>query len=399
MNCRCCGNDNLKLLIDLGIQPVAHNLLIDEKEKDKLVHPLILHYCDKCGFIQINAPIPPEKLYMDYNYCFSGWKNQPHIMDEINLFSKHFKKDVSILEIGCNDGVFLKPLYNAGYTNIVGIEPNSYASNQNGDDYCVINDMFDVETSQYIADNYGKFDVVLLRQVLEHIADLDSFFNALKNVISPSGCLFLELPNFDEALTSGDCSTIWEEHPNYFTIDTLNYLLSCHNYEICDNGKYDFSGGALWVLAQQHTSNRPENVYPIEEAKYINFRGKVNQYKELFVETFSTYCRAYKVYLYGTGSRACTLVNGLKIGKYIDIAIDDQKEKQGMYMPGSRLCIESSDVLKNAGKVIVLLAVNHENEKKVKEKISEINNSAIAVSLFSPNNIYEELEKLKDISD
>ena len=30
-------------------------------------------------------PIDPEILYGEYNYCFSEWKPQPHMADEIEV--------------------------------------------------------------------------------------------------------------------------------------------------------------------------------------------------------------------------------------------------------------------------------------------------------------------------
>ena len=75
IKCKCCESKRLEVLIDFGMQPIAHNLLDDKGQEDICMHPLCLHYCEECGFIQINNPIPPEQLYTKYNYCFSTWKD------------------------------------------------------------------------------------------------------------------------------------------------------------------------------------------------------------------------------------------------------------------------------------------------------------------------------------
>ena len=47
------------------------------------------------------------------------------------------------------------------------------------------------------------------------------------------------------------------------------------------------------------------------------------------------------------------------------VAVDDQPQKQGKYMPGSGLPVLSSDALREGSVNLCLLAVNAENEEKV----------------------------------
>lgn len=399
--CKCCGNNKLQILIDFGMQPVAHNLLDSEEEKNEFKHPLCLHYCENCGFIQINNPIDPEQLYTKYNYCFGAWKKQPHISAEIELLNKHIKdKNINILEIGCNDGVFLDPLYKAGYKKITGIEANPYAAKDAmAHGFDIINAMFDKNSSKDIKEKYGSFDMIVMRQVLEHIPDLEEFFEALDLILGEEKLLFIEIPNFEEALKYGDCSTIWEEHPNYFTYDVLEFMLNMKGYIVVAKDFYDYSGGAMCVLARKRKSSI--RYVKRDMLQYNNFAKLVNDYaSKLKYELKNARERGSKILLYGTGSRACTLVNGLGVGELIDYAIDDQKEKQGHFMPGSHLPIISLDKANKIeqGKKIFLLAVNHESEEVVSEKILLLNNKEEnkIVSLFAPNNIFKELEKIND---
>lgn len=398
--CRSCGNNELKILIDLGVQPVAHNLL-KFKEEERYRHSLCLHYCEKCGFIQINDPIPPEKLYTEYNFCFSQWKNQPQISDEIELLKRNVvNKDATILEIGCNDGVFLKPLLDAGFKNIVGVEANPYASKEaEMEGVNIINVMFDQNSAVNIKEEYDEFDIIILRHVLEHIPDLQSFFENVNLLLKKEGMFFIEIPNFSEALTYGDCSTIWEEHPNYFTQESIFDLLNAKGYEVIESKLYDFSGGSICVLARKTDNtkntiiNKKESFLPV----YKEFEDTVFMYAAKLNSTIKKVKASdYAVYLYGTGSRACTLVNGLGI-QGIDCAVDDQKEKQGYYMPGCCLRIKSFDeIINTSKKAVFLLAVNHENEEKVSKKIEKMyGENAKIISLFAPNDIFNELDRIE----
>jgi 2-polyprenyl-3-methyl-5-hydroxy-6-metoxy-1,4-benzoquinol methylase len=402
--CKCCGGENLHTLIDFGLQPVAHNLLESEEEEDAIKHLLCLHYCKDCGFVQINKPINPSELYIKYNYCFSAWKRQPHIPDEIEMLSRHIKdKNSRILEIGCNDGVFLEPMQKAGYSNVVGIEANRYAAKEaEAYGFDILNIMFDKYSAAQIKANYGTFEVIVMRQALEHIPDLDGLFEALDRMLGGEKWIFIEVPDFAKALDYGDCSTIWEEHPNYFTSDVLEYLLNRKGYIVIEKAFYNFSGGALSVLAKK----AEKMLYPLahgnrEWLKYENFASRVSEYAlKLKAALKNMKKKGCGIFLYGTGARACTLVNGLGLAgvdKLIDYAVDDQKEKQGRYMPGSHLLILGLNEVKSIkGEKLFLLAVNQENEKAVYEKILAFlgTEHIKAISLFAPNDILKEVEKI-----
>ena len=43
INCRCCGNNNLKRVVSLGYHPLANNHLINKKSKSEL-YPLEMNY-------------------------------------------------------------------------------------------------------------------------------------------------------------------------------------------------------------------------------------------------------------------------------------------------------------------------------------------------------------------
>ena len=399
INCKCCGSNKLQVLIDFGMQPVAHNLLDSEGQEDPFTYPLCLHYCEDCGFIQINNPISPEQLYTKYNYCFGRWKSQPQIPQEIELINRNFaRKDIRILEIGCNDGVFLEPLRQTGYKNIVGIEANPYAAQKAIESgFTILNEMFDKQSAESLAEQYHSFDLIIMRSLLEHIPNLNEFFEAINHVLGEQGMLFIEVPDFFEALKSGDCSTIWEEHPNYFTYDVLEFILNTKGYQIINKAFFDYSGGFMYVLAQK------SKAVSITKCKkdlslYVNFSSVVNDYAQKLKTTLQKAREiGYKVFLYGTGMRACTLVNGLNMGSMIDLAVDDQEEKQGHFMPGSHLPIVSFDKVSTlSGGKIFLLAVNHENEETVSKKILSLNNieNIKIISLSAPNDIFAEVKKL-----
>jgi len=396
LSCRACSGNKLIEMINLGKQPVAHRLLSTPDEGEKC-YPFLVHFCKDCGLIQVCDPIDPKELYLDYNYWFSSWKLEPQINDEIETITDHIHGK-KIFEIGCNDGKFLELLKAKGASMLTGTEPNLKASQharQRG--FNVYSEMLNEPLCKKMVGEFGGFDTVVARHVLEHVLDIDLFFRCVNTLLSEKGFLFLGVPDFEIGLSMGDCSTLWEEHVSYFTEPVISNMLLKFGLEPVFINRYNFSGGVMAILAKR--TSKLSSSQPIDrlKEKAVSFSQEVDRYKKQIHKTLKQYRgNGYEIALYGVGCRACTAVNGLALGEYIDFAIDDQQERQDRYMPGSRLPIYSPDRIKDSTKPLVcLLAVNQENESNVMSRLRGITTANIEfASLFSPNNIWQELEKL-----
>ena len=115
--CRMCKHENMISLINFGKHPIAHHLL-SERSQDEDIYSVNLYFCNNCGLIQLIDPISPEILYANY-HSPTSWKNQPHIPMIIEMMEKlkGFNKTTNILEVGCNDGIFIEALKKRGYSN------------------------------------------------------------------------------------------------------------------------------------------------------------------------------------------------------------------------------------------------------------------------------------------
>lgn len=362
-SCRLCKNENIELLIDFGMQPIVHNLKKDCKQEEGKF-PFQIGHCKSCGFLQIIDCIPPEILYENY-FTLSSWKNQPHttrLIDVMhNICGENFNN--SICEIGCNDGTFLLQLQNLGYKNIFGIEPTKDAYAQAIESGLnVKNDFFN---KNFVVKNNldNSFDIVITRQVLEHIEKLDDFINSIDFILKDDGKIVIEIPDSDWNLETLDYA-LWEEHINYFTLNTLNQLLSKHNFNIIHHERTLFSGRALIVYCER--SNQQKKI----EFKNLDIQ-KIEHYKdswEIYIEQLHSFLKSQNkpVAIYGCGARSSTFVNFSKIAEYIDLFIDDQKEKQDLFLPGCNVPIKPwSEEYRD---YVILLGVNTENEYKVIEK-------------------------------
>ena len=152
---------------------------------------------------------------------------------------------------------------------------------------------------------------------------------------------------------------LWEEHVNYFTLKTVRNLLRKHGFRIVHHETTLFSGRALIVFAQKQVR---QNDYAYSTADLEDIKTYGKNWEKFSQRMHDFVSSKKKVVIYGCGSRSSTFVNLLGL-EGIRCYIDDQKEKQSYFVPGSRLEILPWDDSWSNG--YFLLGVNTENEMKV----------------------------------
>jgi SAM-dependent methyltransferase len=396
-NCRLCHSTDLRQVIDLGSMPIAHRLLRDRNEQEERF-PFEVLACGDCGLPQIVKPIDPEILYRQFNYNFSSWKPEPHQRDELDTIGK-FTGHQSVFEIGCNDGLFMAKLRERGAKVLVGVEPNPVSgkiASERG--IKVYPDMLSPALCQDAVAQAGKFDLVVARQVLEHLVDFENFFECVKLALRDDGLLFIDVPDFAPGSAVGDLSVLWEEHVSYFTELTLLALLARHGFEPLSVKKYNFSGGSLAVAARRAAGATATPTASSDVGE--KFGQLARKYGERLRPLLSR-ARAggTEVAIYGAGCRACTFTNSHDMAELIQLSVDDQTERQGLFLPGTRIPIRSPQALRSGSTpLICLLAVNQENEAKVSGRLREdIKRPLHIVSIFAPSDIWAELDRLETV--
>ncbi len=104
---------------------------------------------------------------------------------------------LSVLEIGCGEGGNLLPFLEAGCSRITGIDISESKIGNARRFYASIPDGEKVEfiaADIYNCGSAGKFDLVFMRDVLEHIHDQARFIAFVKNLLAPGGVLFIAFP-------------------------------------------------------------------------------------------------------------------------------------------------------------------------------------------------------------
>src|SRR5271170_1065394 len=73
-NCRSCGGGDLRVILDLGSQPIANALLSEQDlSRPEAKFGLEVAFCPACALLQVTETVPPDVLYRrDYPYFSSA---------------------------------------------------------------------------------------------------------------------------------------------------------------------------------------------------------------------------------------------------------------------------------------------------------------------------------------
>ena len=103
---------------------------------------------------------------------------------------------LSVLDVGCGGGILAESLAKLG-ANVHAVdvvEKNIHIARAHAkDNNLKIN--YSHDTVETLAESNAKYDVVFNMEVVEHVADLDTFIKACAAVVRPGGAMFLATIN------------------------------------------------------------------------------------------------------------------------------------------------------------------------------------------------------------
>ena len=209
--------------------------------------------CHQCKFKHV-IPIPSELFLSEY-YKNNFVKNRPKgfyskmeadipwldifYNEKYDLFEKYIqKKDPSILDIGSGLGFFLQCGKKRGW-KVLGVEPSVDSCNYATKHGLDIANEYLVEKNHQ---KFGRFDVVHMHEVIEHLPDPINTIKVVKEMLNPEGLICIVSPNefnpLQEAFVNNGESEKWwvapPEHINYFNFLSIKQLLINHGFTIVE---------------------------------------------------------------------------------------------------------------------------------------------------------------------
>lgn len=361
--CPVCGAVTSAVYVDRGKIPVYQNVTYATVEAARAA-PLgrfVLSTCHTCGF-SFNAGFDPDDIVYDENYdnyvASSVFESYYESIAGF-LIEKYGLTEGRVFDIGCGKGEFLEVFHRLSPdVEAIGIDPSCTPREQAN--LRLIRSGF--ESSHFME----GAKLVSLRHVLEHIGDPVSFLNSLK-LAMPDTPLYVEVPDLDWIL---DNDAFWDfcyEHCNYFTPASLANACILAGFSVEEqsssfNGQYHWaivrpSSQAIRPTFESDAWQRVKSYAEREEAKIDSLKALSEQNNGLVV--------------WGMATKGVLLSNILPPG-LIRGGVDMNPGKQGRFVAGSALQVQTPDWLETQPAGSLVLVMNPNYAAEVSQTISDL---------------------------
>lgn len=353
-NCRLCGGEFKKNLVDFGDIPLANNLRsADELDKKEFKAPLSAATCPDCGSHQLRYEVDPDILFKNYNYA-SPPNLAPHFAEYAATVKKMFglKKNDCVVGIGGNNGLLEFEFIKLGLSNVFNFEPaENIAAISRVNVPNTINDYFTPASVKKYLRKWPKAKIITSNNCFAHIPDLDNIVKGIKLLLDENGVFIFENAYLLNTLLNKDFGQYYSEHVYYHSVKPLVQFFKKHGLRIFDIQLNNVQMGSMRVFVTWEASAKPTtaavtNLLKLEEdfglytdEIFTEFLSKVEMQKKMLVNELKKY---RKVILYGVPAKIVLLINYFDIEKYISYAVDDSPLKTGKYIPGTRILIKDS---------------------------------------------------------
>jgi methylation protein EvaC len=381
--CSFCHSEKLDEILKFGDVALAGAFLKKSQIQYEKKYPLTLLFCNSCNAVQVKERIDPSTLFNNYFYFSSAIDTLNNHFSEYALEIKEIiNTDSQILEIGCNDGVLLKPLYKVGFKNLFGIDPAQNVISKINIPVTLINDFFSYQVSNKIKEEYGPFKLILANNVFAHINNINDLTEGIYNLLDDDGIFIFEVHYLHSLLDNFQFDFIYHEHIYYYSILALKNHFNKNKMEIFDIKKIKTHSGSVRVYVSKKNNVKfkikPEVSKIINEELSLKYNSSdtfINYFKDIIF-----YCKKLNkklislkksnkvIYGYGASGRANTILQLSNIdNKLLDCIIDDNPEKHNYLTPGTHIPIKSRHFIKtNKPDYILVLAWSFYKEIKMR---------------------------------
>jgi C-methyltransferase C-terminal domain/Methyltransferase domain len=353
-SCQACGGTALESFYELRNVP-AHSCLLLPTRKQALAFPrgdIELVFCNDCGFIgNARFDIGLNQYSAAYEETQAYSPRFLQFLDEIcrdQIKKSRLGLGVTALEIGCGKGEFITRLCELSGCNGIGIDPG-YRPERNQSKA--------LDRLTFIRDLYGpryahlEADYISCRHTLEHIAPVQEFMHLIRKTIGDRKAdVFFELPDMERVLETGVFWDVYYEHCTYFTRGSLARLFRQEGFDVHNLYKaYDDQYLMIEATpARGRTSPRLPQEDDLETTAALvkKFQAEVDHRLEELAAAAERWRRSGQtVAIWGSGSKAVSLMCSLDLGDALRAIVDINPHKHGKFLAGSGWEIASPDAL------------------------------------------------------
>ena len=306
-----------------------------------------------------------------------------HFNSNAREFSKFLPKKSFVVEIGSNDGSFLKAIEKKG-ASILGVDPSVNVSKKaNENKIPTLNEFFSEKVAEKIIQKHGQADLIFSSNTLAHIRNMHTVLKGITKLLKDDGRLIFEVHYLPDLINKLQYDMIYHEHEYYYSLLSLNNFLTKFGLKIYDAKKIPIHGGSIQVYT---TKNMNVNQTPrllkliklekeqkIDKLKtYHVFNNSIKKTRDDLQKMIDILKKNKKTVMgYGASGRGTIMANYCKLNvKKMKFVIDDAPAKIGNYLPGTHQEIISSEILRSdkGPDYVILFAWSFANEIVNKNK-------------------------------
>lgn len=363
--CSFCNSESMTEIMNFGDVALAGGFLRSKQFAEEKYYLLRLFFCRDCYAVQVVDKVNAEVLFRDYFYFSSSIQTlREHFIEYAEEVTSRFlaPKTSTVIEIGCNDGVLLRPLADQNIKTVIGVDPASNIVNTIIDPrITIINDFFTEAVAQDIISTHGHVDMVVANNVYAHIPDIQGITRAIRNVLSDDGVFIFEAHYLGKVINEFQYDMIYHEHLYYYSLLSAIKHFERYGMIVFDVKPVAIHAGSMRFYACKKGSKHGSSVSPgvislqAEELTkgfhraetFVRFASDVAERKTTLMALLNKLKKeGHTIAGYGASGRANTMIQycGINHG-HLDYMIDDAPAKAGLYTPGSHFEIHPSSIL------------------------------------------------------
>jgi hypothetical protein len=365
----------MKKILDLGDYYISNFVKPDHDYSDEKKYSLDLYLDEDIGAPRLKEMPPADKMYGQYWYR-SGINNS--MVAQLQEIAEEVSSRVPIqlgdiwLDIACNDGTMFKFIPEKFIK--IGIDPadDTFLEEAQKKATEVVQDFFSTEA--YRSTTWGSMQRAKVITSIAMFYDLDDphkFIEDIKDVMDPDGVWVLQLSYTPLMLQQLAFDNICHEHIYYYSLTSLEILMSMHGLQIVDASLNDTNGGSIRVYVRNLFANndkfstqpsrdvcnyRVNSILSYERQKYdvTNmktwdiFHSRIERLKEQtvgFIE--DAVAKGKTVMGYGASTKGNTLLQHFGLDSQLISAIAERSSyKYGLKTIGTDIPIISEDAMR-----------------------------------------------------
>lgn len=302
---------------------------------------------ESCRLVQLCTPVDLTYVYEHYPYQTGTTATMSSNLRDF-AFSSLANVSLSpgdlILDIGGNDGTLLS-FFADSSQELINIDAAS------GIKQCFQSPNYKYKSAYFSEASFRSITsksprVIFSSAMFYQLTDPGQFCQDINRIMSENTIFFMQMTYLNSMYKNNIFDNVVHEHVTYFSLFSLEHLLSLYGLRIIDASIIDLYGGTLRVAIVRKESQIPANDDNLKIVRDMETRDSTNSLSSLilFGENFQKWKKSAKMFIethlheyksligFGASTKGNMLLQALELSsKEISVILDNNEKKIGTW--------------------------------------------------------------------